>query len=83
MLDTMNSSETWALTPAELKAVFANAERGSLIVYAVGDLQTTRQIDMRWDDIGDLAYRLWRGGDAYLTQHRLGPHRYEYRCQKR
>lgn len=82
MLDN-TTKDTWVLTLAELKAVFANAERGSLIVYAVGDLQTTRQFDVRWDEIAAHAHDLWSDGRAYLTQKRLGPHRYDYRIEKR
>jgi hypothetical protein len=63
--------------------VLATAEPGSLIVYAVGDLQTMRQVDIRWEAIGELTNELMLDLKGYLTQNRLGPHRYEYRIEKR
>jgi hypothetical protein len=80
---TIKGLETWSLTKAELKAVFASVERGANILYAVGDLYTARQTDTRWDLTGEYAYKLWDEGKAHLKQERKGPHRYEYRVEKR
>jgi hypothetical protein len=88
MLDITTDGETWVLSPEELKSVFRSAEHGSVIVYAVGDLGYTRELAVgkRWDDVektANYAYRLWRIGDAELTQKKLGKNKFEYRAMKR
>lgn len=87
MLDGI-TNDTWVYTPAELRAVFKNAESGSTIVYAVGDLAFTRETatgehGVNADHTAKYAYKLWLNGEAVLTQKKLpSPNTFEYRVTK-
>lgn len=92
MLDSQTAPkpkiETWVLPADQLEKLFDNVKRGDVIVYAVGDIahERWRARGKLWADVettAELAYHLWRVGEAELTQKKLAPNKYEYRLVKR
>lgn len=79
--------ETWVMSSEKLDTEFRNSAPGEVVVYAVGDLanERLRAEAARYlavHDTAELAMSLSDRGKAVLTQKRLGPNKYEYRCQK-
>jgi hypothetical protein len=80
------------LTAEEFKEIFEKAERGDVIVYAIGDLSTSRHCRIGRPDLnklGKYVMRLSEAGEVFLTQRplekkfRIGGGRcFEYRATK-
>jgi hypothetical protein len=81
------------LTVEEFRKIFEEAAPGDVIVYAIGDLSTSRHCRIARPDLNMLGKKVWRlaeSGDVLLTQRplddkkfRIGGGRcFEYRATK-
>jgi hypothetical protein len=77
-------------TACEFQERLTAAQPGAVIMYATGFLaEDIHQAFLKKDpnatelsQVAGLALKAANGGNAFLTQRRIGPRRFEYRAQK-